>query len=184
MPSGRTHDSITLWCLPAIAILTWIVTQNSTIVLIICAGYLFSGLMFGPDLDIHSQQFKRWGIIGWIWLPYRKRLRHRSRFSHGILIGTLLRLLYLIFWVCLFVGTGIVVSAIAQHYLGTVPDWQALTQQNITNSLQLVVNGIRTYPFECLAFVIGLELGAMSHSLSDWTGSAWKRWRKQRRKNR
>jgi uncharacterized metal-binding protein len=151
---------------------------------LVCAGYLFSGLMFGPDLDIHSQQYKRWGLLRWIWLPYRRSLRHRSVFSHGLIIGTIIRLLYLGIWLVLFAVVGIVLSAIAQQQFGTIQDWQALTQQTLTARGQQLVTAAKTYPLECLATAIGLELGALSHSLSDWTGSAWKRWHKQRRKNR
>jgi uncharacterized metal-binding protein len=42
-----------------------------------------------------------------------------------------------------------------------------------------VVRSLLTYYPEFLALFLGLELGAMSHSLSDWTGSAYKRVQKQ-----
>lgn len=35
------------------------------------------------------------------------------------------------------------------------------------------------YSTEFLALFVGLEFGAMSHSLSDWGGSAYKRFQKQ-----
>ncbi len=35
------------------------------------------------------------------------------------------------------------------------------------------------YDTEYIALFLGLELGAMSHSLSDWGGSAYKRFQKQ-----
>jgi uncharacterized metal-binding protein len=35
------------------------------------------------------------------------------------------------------------------------------------------------YDTEYVALFLGLELGAMSHSLSDWSGSAYKRFQKQ-----
>lgn len=184
MPSGRTHDSITLWCLPAIAGLTLALTQSGNLTLLVSAGFLFSGLMFGPDLDIYSQQYKRWGVLRWIWLPYRKSMRHRSHFSHGIILGTIGRVLYLALWISCFASVGILVSAIAQQQLGSTENWQILAQQNFSTGIQLVTTTFKTHPAECLALVIGLELGAMSHSISDWTGSAVKRWQKQRRKNR
>jgi uncharacterized metal-binding protein len=71
MPSGRTHDRITLWSLPLVASCTYLITRHSTPTLMICAGFLFGGLMLGPDLDIHSIHYKRWGWFRWIWLPYR-----------------------------------------------------------------------------------------------------------------
>ena len=66
MPSGQIHDRITLWSLPWIVVVSLLVTRNGSLTLILAGGFLFSGLMFGPDLDIHSIQFKRWGILGFI----------------------------------------------------------------------------------------------------------------------
>jgi uncharacterized metal-binding protein len=63
--------------------------------LLVAGGFMFGGLMFGPDLDIYSRQFQRWGFLRWIWLPYQKSLRHRSFLSHGPIIGTTLRVVYL-----------------------------------------------------------------------------------------
>ncbi len=75
MPSGQTHDRITLWCLPAIAGCTYLLTQgDSDRTLIVAGAFLFSGLMFGPDLDIYSVQYKRWGYLRWLWIPYQKAI--------------------------------------------------------------------------------------------------------------
>ena len=50
--------------------------------------------MFGPDLDTTSKQYSRWSAIRWIWVPYRTFFKHRSTFSHGIIFGALLRVIY------------------------------------------------------------------------------------------
>src|SRR6476469_8723425 len=99
MPSGRTHDQITLWSLPLVAALTFGQTSSSNLTLLVSGSFLFGGLMFGPDLDIYSCQYQRWGWFKAIWLPYQKSLRHRSFLSHGPLIGTALRILYLAIWI-------------------------------------------------------------------------------------
>ena len=96
MPSGSTHDRITLWSLPWVVGLTLLLTRNGDLTLIVTVAFLFSGLMFGPDLDIYSVQFKRWGKLRWIWLPYQNLLRHRSIISHGLIIGTVVRVIYLL----------------------------------------------------------------------------------------
>ncbi|NET52662.1 MAG: metal-binding protein, partial [Merismopedia sp. SIO2A8] len=103
MPSGQTHDRITLWSLPVVSGLCVTLTKSSDLTLMLSAGFLFGGLMFGPDLDIYSRQFKRWGWLRWIWIPYQKSMRHRSVLSHGLLIGTTLRVVYLAIWI---VGLG------------------------------------------------------------------------------
>ena len=158
MPSGTTHDRITLWTLPWIAGVTYGLTRNGELTLLLSGGFLFSGLMFGPDLDIRSVQFKRWGFLRRIWIPYRKLLRHRSIFSHGLIIGTCIRVLYLslyLAWVAIFV------VGIAQLLFGFTWNWQDFVRRQF----QLLTND---YYRETIALFLGLELGAMSHAISDW----------------
>ena len=172
MPSGITHDRITLWVLPWIAGISYALTRNGELTLIMAGGFLFSGLMFGPDLDIYSLQYKRWGILRVIWLPYRLMLRHRSLFSHGPLIGTCIRLLYL-FTIVAFLS--IVLVGIAQLLWGFPWNWQQFTLHKL--------NLIQTkYYYEAVSLFWGLELGAMTHSLSDWLVSSYKYRRKKKGK--
>lgn len=98
MPSGKVHDKIAVILIIPV-FLTGCLLFNFDFVkcIFFTACALFSQLMFGPDLDAKSTQYKRWGILKWIWLPYRKIFRHRSRFSHGLLLGPILRCIYLIF---------------------------------------------------------------------------------------
>ena len=161
MPSGVTHDRITIWILPWIVGVTYCLTRNGELTLILSGGYFFSGMMFGPDLDIRSLQYKRWGIIRGIWLPYRRFLKHRSIFSHGFIIGTCVRLVYLFLIIACI---SIFVVAIAQLIFGFTWNWQDFAQRQ----LSLLIN---RYPQETIALFIGLEIGAMSHSVSDWISS-------------
>ncbi|WP_088239509.1 metal-binding protein [Calothrix rhizosoleniae] len=168
MPSGRTHDRITLWALPWIAGLAFWQTRSSNITLLIAGGFLFGGLMFGPDLDIYSRHYQRWGWFRWIWLPYQKSLRHRSFLSHGPIIGTTLRVIYL----CCVVGSfTLLMLLIIQKLLNLQWNWQ-ITGESMGRSLIF-------YATEFMALFLGMELGAMSHSLSDWSGSAYKRFKKK-----
>lgn len=182
MPSGRTHDSITLWSLPFIAGIVFVQTRNSQLTLIVSGSFLFSGLMFGPDLDIYSQQYKRWGLVRWIWLPYRKSMRHRSLWSHGLIVGTVLRVVYLSIWIGLFFGVLILGGAIAQQWCGAAERWESLTQQWVALSAQFLGRSLQQHPTEWVAAAIGLELGSLSHSFSDWAGSSFKRWKNRRKK--
>lgn len=167
MPSGRTHDRITLWCLPWLVLLTFSLTRSGELTLLAAAGFLFSGLMFGPDLDIHSVQFKRWGWLRWIWIPYQKTLSHRSRLSHGLLIGTILRILYLFIVISTI---AIFAVAIAQLAWGFTWNWQEFWQ--------LCQQKLQRYSGEAIALFVGLELGAMSHALADSLGSTYKRFKR------
>jgi uncharacterized metal-binding protein len=147
--------------------LTFTLTWSGNLTLLVSGGFLFSGLMFGPDLDLYSRPFQRWGCLRWIWIPYQKAMRHRSILSHGLVIGTTLRVLYLTSWsVCL----GIVLLMVIQLF-GEVPwSWQRFAID--------VTPLLFHYRVEGIALFVGLELGAVSHSLSDWTDSSYKRLKK------
>ncbi|MEW6491756.1 MAG: metal-binding protein [Cyanobacteriota bacterium] len=164
MPSGQTHDRITLWSLPVVTGLTLATTRSGDLALIVSGGFLFSGLMFSPDLDLKSLPFKRWGWLRWIWIPYQKAMRHRSLFSHGPLIGTVVRVLYLAVW---FVVIGILVLGVIQLFRDVPWSWPRFYR----DVARLVID----YRAEWIALFVGLELGAMIHSVSDWTSTAVKR---------
>lgn len=163
MPSGRTHDQITITTLPLVALAGLIFSRSAGITLSLSGAFLFSGLMFGPDLDIYSVQYKRWGWLRPIWLPYQKLLRHRSWLSHGPIVGTVFRLVYLGIW--LGIGTVIIGWILVQGW-GIALDWQSV--------LHLVEHQGPQYLTEGLATLLGLELGAMSHVFSDGLGSLYK----------
>ncbi|NEQ60192.1 MAG: metal-binding protein [Moorea sp. SIO4A1] len=167
MSSGYIHDRITLWSLPVVTVLSLVVTRSSDLTLIVAGGFLFGGLMFSPDLDLYSRPFKRWGWLRWIWIPYQRMVPHRSIFSHGPVIGTILRLLYLANWLVLFGGVGLLVFQLFQDE----PDrWLELIQ-----GLGGRVWEYRTWLMAC---VVGLELGAIAHFVSDWGSSAYKQFKK------
>lgn len=167
MPSGRTHDRITLWSLPGIAVATLLLTRRSDLTLIVAGAFLFSGLLLSPDLDLKSLPFKRWGGLRFIWIPYQKMLSHRSVFSHGFLIGTTLRLLYLFILLLLLSVVGV---AIAQLLIGFDWNWQEFAKN--------CFSWLSRHSQEALALILGLEVGAMSHYLADHIGSAYKRYQR------
>ena len=176
MPSGYTHDRITLWSLPIVAGLTLGLTWSSRLTLLASSGFLFAGLMFGPDLDINSRQYQRWGWLRWIWLPYRTLIRHRSLLSHGLLIGTVFRIVYLTAWVslvglvCWLVITGY--SAWSRHALHA---WSPLSLA-LKNLQQLPWQILYPrYQADAIALFVGLEAGAMSHAISDGISTYYKK---------
>jgi uncharacterized metal-binding protein len=181
MPSGRTHDSITIWCLVPLSVLGYGLTRSTAFVLVSCACFLFSGLMFGPDLDIHSQQYKRWGPLRWIWLPYRQSMSHRSKLSHGPIIGTALRVGYL-----LTLGLSLAIAirlgwAIAQQWRDPSQSWDTLLFPWLDRGVRSLAHSLRTDLNLWIAGFLGLELGSISHSMSDVIGSWIKRRQRARR---
>ncbi len=128
-----------------------------------------SGLIFGPDLDLYSIHYKRWGKLRWLWRPYQQALKHRSIWSHGPIIGTIGRIIYLSLWVGLL---GLFLLGIAQFIgIKTYTGQQLLVilQQSIAKNSAIYI-----------ALFCGLELGAMSHYLSDWLVSTYKRFAKSK----
>ncbi len=177
MPSGKTHDRLTLWLTPWVVGGCYVWTKEERLTLLMAIAFVFSGLMFGPDLDIQSVQYRRWGWLRWLWLPYRKLLRHRSFFSHGFLVGTTLRLLYLGLWLGAIAAVGLMIlSVITQFWATAPPQWADVRVIEVKQWLSRWPD----YRPEGIAVFIGLELGAMSHSVPDVVTSRWKRFKKWR----
>lgn len=163
MPSGRTHDRITLWSLPLVTGLGLALTRSASLTLCLTAGFLFGGLMLGPDLDIHSIHYKRWGWLRWIWLPYRGSMKHRSPLSHAPIVGTTVRVLYLGAWIG-FAGLAGLTIANEMGQFG----W---TWAEIGSRLG---RSVQTYQVQWLMVGVGLEVGAFSHYITDWSVSTYK----------
>jgi uncharacterized metal-binding protein len=139
MPNGRTHDIITAVTAPVVAGVTYYLTKDIKITAIIFGLFLFSSLMFNGDLDIDSRPYNRWWVLKMIWIPYQLMFEHRSIFTHGLIIGTIIRILYISaipFTICAFKG-----------------QTQVLT--NITTLHTIII------------IFIGLELGSAVHTISD-----------------
>ncbi|MBU6228471.1 MAG: DUF2227 family putative metal-binding protein [Cyanobacteria bacterium REEB459] len=164
MSSGQTHDRITLCSLPLVVLATHRVVQSLWLTLWVALGFLIGGLMLGPDLDIHSVQYKRWGWLRWIWLPYRGSLRHRSVWSHGPIIGTTVRVIYAAGWLAL----GLVMVVDVLNGLQRT----ALSWADLETSLGSFIS---THWPVGVALLAGLELGALSHYTADWLSSSRKR---------
>ncbi len=95
-------------------------------------------------------------------------MHHRSILSHGPIIGTTLRILYLASWIVLL---GVLILVVVQLYQDVSWSLQGFAQE--------VGRSLSDYQAEWIALFVGLELGAMSHSLSDWINSAYKRSKKK-----
>jgi uncharacterized metal-binding protein len=164
MSSGRTHDRITLISLPILTGISLLLTRNAELTLWVAGSFLFGGLMFGPDLDIHSNQSIRWGWFRWMWQPYRQAVPHRSALSHGPIIGTVCRLLYVGLWAILLA----LLYQSACYFLkwpmwNEVRTWRAI-QQFVTKHYTIL-----------LSIFVGLEVGSMSHYSADFLSSLSKK---------
>lgn len=166
MPSGKTHDAITfILAVPTFAV-TWIYTQSLPLSTIVTATFLFGGLMFGPDLDTQSKQYTRWSIFSFLWYPYKVFFKHRSRWSHGLVFGTLIRIIYFMGVLTLF---SFFITFLYMIYSGG----EMPKLMEFAKSWQEIGTFVRVsfgeYAFP--AVFLGLWLGAASHTFTDLAGT-------------
>ena len=166
MPSGKTHDAITFLFAAPVFAAAWKITGSTPISAVVTSAFLFGGLMFGPDLDTMSCQYTRWGVLRFLWYPYQAFFAHRSRWSHGLIFGTLLRVVYFmgVQTICAFLA----VYAYAVYSGGDLPRlaefagiWFDIGAYLRTNVGEYFLPSV----------FIGLWLGAASHTLTDMAGS-------------
>src|SRR5438128_83280 len=160
MPSARTHDAITFMLAAPAAAAAYAATARLSSAVMVGLSFLFGGLMFGPDLDTVSRQYSRWGLLRWLWFPYRNFFKHRSRFSHGLMLGALLRVFYFAGMVTLSIF--VVVYIYASYTGGRMPRpadiplvWSPIGR--------FVTSYLGGGDFYLLSFV-GLWIGAASHT--------------------
>lgn len=148
MPAGKTHLRIELITLPLWAALFYLFVDASWLSIVLFGGaYLFSSLLLSPDLDLrHNAARRRWGLLGFVWLPYTKIFKHRG-VSHSLLLGTLTRLGYLALLA--------VIAALALSYFNV---WTISVTQLPWTKLDLWLAGI---------LLAGLWLPNILHALVD-----------------
>jgi len=138
MPNGRTHDIITAVVTPIIIGGSYLITKDIKTIMLISTSFLFASLMFNGDLDINSRPYNRWFVFKMIWIPYQLMFKHRSIWTHGLVIGTIVRILY----------------------LGIIPFIYLLShgKLNLISLIDLEIS---------LLLLVGLELGSAVHTISD-----------------
>jgi len=112
MPDGSTHAAAsvliawspwTIWMVNNVRPVFFTVTTEAAV--LFSYGAL-AGILISPDLDLEDRTLSKgimwrssclvgaiWSILWW---PYSQVVYHRSILSHGPIIGTLLRLVYLV----------------------------------------------------------------------------------------
>jgi len=162
MPSGKTHDRITILLAVPTFVVAWGLAGSLALAAAATVAMLFGGFMFGPDLDIQSRQYTRWGVFRFLWLPYRKLFKHRSRWSHGIIFGTLIRVIYFAGVIMLLVVMAVYLRATLVG--GAPPDFERLAEAWRAIGASVGPGVGRHIAWAILA---GLWWGAASHTLTD-----------------
>lgn len=166
MPSGKTHDAVTFLLTAPAGVAAWKICENVPMAVVVAVTFLFGGLMFGPDLDTMSKQYTRWGFLKILWYPYQAFFKHRSRWSHGLIFGTFLRVIY-------FMGVLTLLSFLAFFLYETVTGGALPNMLEFTKTWGNIGNFVRANCGENFfpAVFIGLWFGAASHTLTDMAGS-------------
>jgi uncharacterized metal-binding protein len=161
MPSGKTHLRIELFVLPLCVALLFAAQHYQLIAVsweetaIFAGAYLFSSLMLSPDLDLrHNRSRRRWGPLGFLWIPYTKIFKHRG-VSHSLIFGTLTRLGYL--------GLLALLIALGLSYF---------------NVWAIPFDALRTFSIDLKLFsllIAGLWLPNIIHTLTDHVHSVLRR---------
>lgn len=166
MPSGKTHDVITLLLAVPAAAAGFAATHDWSLVIILAVSFLFGGLMFGPDLDTGSTQYSRWRVFRLLWFPYRNFFKHRSRWSHGLIFGTFLRVVY-------FMGVATCLAFLGTYFYttylgGRLPSiWEFPRVWAQLRSLTDRLLG----EYAVVGMFVGMWLGAASHTITDIAGT-------------
>lgn len=166
MPSGKTHDALTFLLAAPVAAVAYAVTANVAFTVIATAAFLFGGLMFGPDLDTQSKPYARWGIFRAIWFPYRSVFKHRSRWSHGLVFGTLFRVVY-------FSGAMTLIGVVLFVMYAMFSGGELLQTVEIADAWRRIGSATRDHSglLPLLLAFVGMWLGAASHTVTDIAGS-------------
>lgn len=170
MPNARAHDSITFALIPFTYLAAEMYWDDPMTSVIATVAMLFSGLMFGPDLDLDSKPYRRWGPLRYLWKPYQAALPHRSTLSHGPILGTVIRIAYFLIVFGLF---GTTVLFLRQRYVyGVQTTWE--TEFDLVKA-DLFAFWDQTDKQYFWAAFAGLWVGALAHTTADIVWSTIKR---------
>jgi uncharacterized metal-binding protein len=166
MPSGKTHDVVTFLLAAPVLVAAWKLTENIPASAAVAVAFLIGGLMFGPDLDTHSKQYTRWSVFRFLWYPYQAFFKHRSRWSHGLVFGTFLRVVY-------FMGALTLVSFFVAYLFAVYAGGDLPNLLEFTKYWREIGDYVRANIGEnaFLSVFLGLWLGAASHTLTDIAGT-------------
>lgn len=174
MANYKTHDWVTIYSACGLGpVCYWAIHQYAptvgdyaftsaplTSTLLVVGAYLFSGLLLSNDLDTYSRPYRRWGPLRVLWYPYQRLVGHRSILSHGVLVGPLLRVLYLY---------AMIEALLFAAYHGAVlTGYSTQVAQAGLRITASVLPYLVAHPQVSVPLLVGLVLGGLAHSVLDW----------------
>ena len=173
MPGARTHDFLTVATAVAATPVALRVGVTPGETGLFAAAYLFSGLFFSPDLDLHSTPYMRWGPLRVLWLPYQLIVHHRSWVSHSFLVGPAVRLVYFTLIMGVLALGGLLLLNLATPVDPTGTLWQA----------SLAISGyLNRHPVATFAVLLGFVGSGATHVIADLLQTGFKHWRRRLRR--
>lgn len=170
MPNANAHDAITYALIPFTYLAAEMYWENHAISVIATGAMLFSGLMFGPDLDLNSRPYHRWGPLRFMWKPYQAAISHRSKLSHGPLLGTVIRIVYFLFVSCVLGATVLYIKHL--YVYGQQTTWEAEYGMLRAQLFEIWDQTDKEYFWGAFG---GLWAGAFAHTAADLTWSTYKK---------
>lgn len=177
MASGKTHDKVTVIMSPFVAAAVFLINFSATneltssiiFTFIGLVVYMFGGYMFSGDIDIKSRETNRWGNFKFIWSLYQKSFSHRSIFTHGLILGPAIRILYIYaiyLMICAWLYSLDIIS---------------LSTKDIIESTYLLIGENKQISFN---IIFALFLGSGLHTITDVIYSFFKRIFKRKKRRR
>lgn len=157
MANGKAHEKVNLFFLAIGIGVALVASQHYIHGVSVIVGYIFGTYLMNPDLDLKSLPYRRWGILKFIWLPYQT-FKHRSIWTHGYIIGDIIRYAYLATWIVLGAYIASFITGVPKTYY--VDHLYALAAQ---------------FKAPILSLVIGNMLSSAAHILTDHTSSTLKK---------
>ena len=88
MPGDATHVKSAKFVIVIGAVIMYTFGMNIIHIVATCVLFMFGVMYLSPDLDLpRTDPLKRWGWLRICWAIFEKRIPHRSRWSHGWILG-------------------------------------------------------------------------------------------------
>lgn len=140
-------------------------TTAVLIVSVVCVAHNVSGMLFSPDLDLDSRIHQRWGLLLFIWKPYKWCIPHRHFWSHGLVLPPLLRLGY---FFAMIIGLIFVIETVMLQFGLPFP----VLHMSIA---QAIMDWFVANPLITLSMACGFVTGGAVHTIADWIVSGGKK---------
>lgn len=170
MPGARTHDFLTVATAVAATPVALRLGLTPGETGIFAGAYLFSGLFFSPDLDLHSTPYMRWGPLRGLWLPYQVAIHHRSWISHSFIVGPLVRIVYFTLMVGLLALLLLLLLNLATPVDPTGTLWRVST---------LIGGYLGRHPVASVCGLLGFIGSGSTHVVADVLQTGYKHWRRR-----